>query len=336
MQQIKGPNLENLPKVGYYVSRDNKKEEFDKNESHIHRQDPLSGLRAGAHKFSNDILTYFPKGFQGSRNSDFYEFLSLGMFPYLTGSLTLIAAYCFGKKSFNAMDAHSASITAKNVAAGVGLYALGKWLSPKLSRTLIHASTGVDLDMTYINKVNELPELGEEKGKVRVQYPKVFDSVDFYRKDLIEKDGEINHNNVYHYSDKLARKMGYSEKLNDSKQITDPAIRQLKTRATAMENITKYIVAATGVLIGTQKAFENVKFTMPKSLASFGKQLMVIPNAIKEGTKQLWNGSKAGKALLIAAGALTILDWIIPTLGFKTRPNTIKSKLDPKKESEVC
>ncbi len=336
MQQVKSPNLENLSKTGYYVSKDDKKEHFDKNESHIHKQSPLNGLKAGAHKLSNDVFTYFPKGFQGSKNSDFYEFLSLGMFPYIAGSATMIAAYCFGKKSYNAQDAHKAVDVAKNVAAGVGLYAAGKWLSPKLSRTMIHASTGIDLDMYYINKVNELPEQGEEKGKVRIQYPKVFDSVDFYRRDLLDKEGEINHNDVYYYYDKAAKKMGYKEKLNDSKQAVDPAIRQLKVRATAMENISKYIVAACGVLIGWQAAFKNIKFEVPKSFDSFKHQLGVIPKALKDGTKQLWEGSKGGKALIIAAVAATALDWLIPTIGFKKRPDTIKTKIDPKKESEVC
>lgn len=336
MQQIQSPNLENLPNTGYYVSKDNRKEEFYKNESHIHKQSPLSGLKAGAHKLSNDIFTYFPKGFQGSKNSDFYEFLSLGMFPYIMGSLTMVASYCFGKKSYNLQDALKTTLTAKNVAAGAALYALGKWISPKLSRTLIHASTGANLDMIYINKVNELPEGNAQKGKVRIQYPKVFDSVDFYRKDLIEKQGELEENNMYAYYDKTAKKAGFKKKLNGPNQEMGARLRELKARATALENINKYVVAALGVVLGYQKAFTNIKFEIPKTFQSFKHQALMIPNAIKESLQDVWKDSKAGKALIIASLAVTLLDWLIPTLAFKSHPDTIKTKLDPKKESEVC
>lgn len=335
MQQIQGTKLDNMP-TGYYLSKREKDEQFCKDESHIYDQTPLADVQVAAHKLSNDVLTYFPKAFQGSKNSDFYEFLSLGLFPYITGGLTMIAAYCFGKKSFNNQDAHQAGMIAKNVAAGAGLYALGKYLSPKLSRTMIHASTTVNLDEYCLKKVNELPEKGQEKGEVRPQYPKWLDSVDFAWFQLKKKQGEMKHDNMYHYADKAVEKMGFKEKLNDSTQIADPAIRKLKTRATAMENITKYVVAATGVLIGWQQAFKDVSFEMPKSLKSFTHQLTVLPNAVKEGTKQLWKGSSWGKGMLIASAALTVLDWLVPSLAFKKRPDTIKTQLDPKKESEVC
>ena len=76
MQQVTSPSVDKLPKIGYYVSQDEKKEKFYQTESHIHKQNALSGIKAGAHKLTNDIFTYLPKGLQGSKNSDFYEFLS--------------------------------------------------------------------------------------------------------------------------------------------------------------------------------------------------------------------------------------------------------------------
>ena len=65
---IQRPIYESLPKTGYLVSKEEKKEKIYKNESHIHKQGPLSGVKAGAHRLYNDILTYFPKGFAGSKN----------------------------------------------------------------------------------------------------------------------------------------------------------------------------------------------------------------------------------------------------------------------------
>ena len=43
-----------------------------------------------------------------------------------------------------------------------------------------------------------------------------------------------------------------------------------------------------------------------------------------------------GKGLIIASGAMTILTWLIPTIGFKHNPNTVKTKVDTNKEQEVC
>ena len=76
MQQITSPSVENLSKVGYLVSNEEKKEKYYKNESHFHKQTLLTGLKADAHQLYNDVFTYFPKGFAGSKNSDFYEYLA--------------------------------------------------------------------------------------------------------------------------------------------------------------------------------------------------------------------------------------------------------------------
>ena len=343
MQRVMSPSVDNLPKTGYYVSHDEKKEKFYQTESHIHKQNALSGIKAGAHKLTNDIFTYFPKGFQGSKNSDFYEFLSLGMVPYIAGSATMIALYSAVNNKFNAADAFSAGKVAKKMGAGVVLYGIGKLLSQKIAHKGIKASTGIDLDMLYINKVNEFPEPGQEKGVVRTQYPGVFSSVDFYRKDLLAKDSELNHGNIYAYDDKIARKAGFKEQLNAPNQTIGPKIREVKARTTAMENISKYIMAATGVALGSQKAFENIKFSNPfKNPKAIIKTIASIGTALKDGAVQLWKGTDknaltkhGGKALVIASAASTLLTWLIPTIGFKTNPDTMKAKVDTNKEYEV-
>ena len=428
------PIIENLPRTGYYVSKEDKKEKIYKNESHIYKQGPLSGIKAGAHRFYNDILTYFPKGFAGSKNSDFYEYLSLGMIPYVIGSAMLIGLYSAANKNYNSQSAFAAGNVAKRMGAGVILYGIGKWLSKKISHKLIKGSTGVDLDMRYVNKVNELPENGNYKGITRIQYPGVFDSADFPRKDLIASDNELNYDNVYEYEDRIAKKAGFKDRLNAPNQTMWPKIRELKVRTTALENVSKYVMAATGVALGTQKAFEEYKifkhptvktpllsgtdfkgmdglkdlFTNIKTIGgnlahnvgltfkNIGstikdkfeaiKQFRPIESAknlakdIKEvlskrdsipfkqllkdiksqiskyssgkggllgvigrAFKQLWNGTDRnvitkhyGKALIIASVASTLLTWLIPTINFKRNPNTMKSKVDGKKDYEVC
>lgn len=350
MQQITSPSIDKLPKVGYWASKEEKKENIYKTESHIHRQGPLSGVKATAHKLTNDFLTYFPKGFSGSKNSDFYEFLSLGMVPYIVGSATLISLYNLSRGKMNTTDAEKAARPLRKMAAGVILYAVGKWISPKVSRLATRATTGVNLDMNYINKVNEVPENGNDKGLVRTQYPKVFDSVDFYRKDLLEQDGDLNHNNIYAYYDKIAKKAGFKEKLNAPNQTMGNKIRELKARSTALESISKYITAACGVAIGAQEAFAGTHFHTinPKKgdlkSATIGN-LKAFFDAFKKGVKTLWNGPEfatgalrkhAGKALILASIVSTLAAWLIPTKGFKTNPSTMKAQVDESKEFEVC
>lgn len=345
MQQITGPSVDKLPKVGYWVSKEEKKENFYKTESHIHKQGALSGVKAGAHKLTNNILTYFPKGFAGSKNSDFYEFLSLGMIPYIAGSATLIALYGLTRGKMNAMDASGAGKAFKNAAAGVLLYGVGKYLSPKLAHKGIKHSTGVDLDMLYINKVNELPENGQEQGLVRTQYPGVFSSVDFYRKDLLEKDSELNHGDIYAYNDKIAKKAGFKEKLNAPNQTMGNKIRELKARTTALENISKYIAAACGVALGAQKAFGDMHFhsIKEKGASAILGNAKTILHSLKEAAIQLWQGTNkniftkhAGKAMIIATVASTLATWLIPSKNFKTNPDTMKARVDESREFEVC
>jgi len=346
MQQVNSPSVDKLPKVGYFVSKEEQKEKFYQNETHIHKQNALSGIKAGAHKLTNDVFTYFPKGFQGSKNSDFYEYLSLGMVPYAIGSVMMYSLYKAANGFFKIADKTAADSAANIAGAGVILYGLGKLASRKLSRTLINASTGVNLDLLYLKKVNELPEPGQEKGLVRTQYPGVFDSVNFYRNDLLDKDSELNHNDIYHYYDEIAKKAGYKEQLHAPNQTMGPKIRELKARTTALENISKYIAAACGVALGAQKSFKDLKFknlTLKGFVGESASNIKSAVVALDKAFSQLWKGNDRnfltknfGKALMLGSVVSTLLTWLIPTIGFKTNPDTMKSKVDVKKEFEVC
>ena len=333
MQQVNGINVDKLPKTGYYVSKDENKEKFYETESHIYKQGPLTGVQVGAHRFVNNFLTYFPKGFKGSKNLDFYEFLSMGQVPYVLGSIGLIAMYGGANGAFKLSDKVHADKLAKRVGAGVALYAVMKWLSPKISRRLVNASTGVDLDLKAIVKKEELPEQGQDKGVMRVEYHGVYDSAEFPRTDLLAKDGELNHGNVYYHDDKITKKLGYKDHLNAANQIADTKRREVKVRETGLENFSKHIAAATGVAIGFQKSFEKINLKHPSSLLK----------SLQEGVQQLWKGNNrnmftknAGKAMIIASIASALATWLIPTKKFKEKPDTMKSKVDTNKEFEVC
>jgi len=348
MQQVNSIKVSNFPEKGYFSSKEEKKDRFYLNESHIYKQGPLAGIKATAHKLENDILTYFPKGFSGSKNSDFYEYLSLGMVPYLIGSFMMYKLR-FPDIFLKSADRTMAGIEANKFGAGILLYGIGKLLSKKIAHSLIHASTGVNLDMKYINRVNELPEPGQDRGLQRKQYPGVFDSVTFYRCDLLDKDSELNHDDTYWYYDKVAKKAGYKNRLNNPNQEIGPKLKQLKARTTALENISKYIVAATGVALGAQKSIGDIRFskvltkTKGFDIGALIGNAKGLANGLKGACRELWNGSDVntftknyGKALVIASGVSMLLTWLIPTIGFKTQHNTMNSKVNTKKEYEVC
>lgn len=334
MTRVSPAKFDNIPPNTYLVSKEEKKENFYKNESHIYKQGPFASINAGTHKFINDFITYFPKGFQGSKNSDFYEFLSLGMVPYFVGSIVMIALYGIVNKDIRIANQGASLANLKNVAAGTILYAFGKTIVPKISHTMIHAITGIPLDLKYINKVNELPEPGQSKGVVRKQYPGVYDSVQFYRTDLLAKDAELNHGDIYYHDDKIAKKAGFKDAHDAStNQIAGPKIRAVKARATALDNFAKYFAAACGVALGFQKAFSDFKVKEPKTWF----------NTIIEACKQLWKGhdrniftKHSGKAMVLLALLGTTLSWLIPVIGFKKNPETMKSKVNTEKEYEVC
>ena len=349
MSKVNSVNINDLPRIGYLSSKEEKKERFYENEAHIHKQGLFSGFKSTVHRLENDIFTYFPKGFAGSKNSDFYEYLSLGMVPYLIGSGVMYGLYKCANNAFKITDKSMADAVANKMGAGILLYGLGKMYSRKLSRSLIYASTGVNLDMKYLNRVNELPENGREKGLQRVQYPGVFDSVTFYRCDLLDKDSELNHDNAYWYYDKVAKRAGYKKPLNNPNQEISPKLKQLKARSCALENISKYIVAATGVALGSQKAFGDLKFskvfskTQKFNADALKGNVVGLGNAFVKSIKQLWQGTNInnitkhyGKALLAASGVATLLSWLVPTIGFKIKHDTMNSKVDTKKEYEVC
>ena len=350
MSKVNSVNIDSLPKIGYLSSDEEKRQRFYDEETHIHKQGLFEGLRTTAYRLENDIFTYFPKGFRGSKNSDFYEYLSLGMVPYLVGSGVMYGLYKCANNAFKLTDKTMADAVANKMGAGILLYGLGKMYSRKLAHGLIHASTGVNLDMKYLNRVVELPEPGQEIGQRRVQYPGVYDSVTFYRCDLLDKDSEINHNNnTYWYYDKIAKKAGYKKTLNNPNQEIGPKLKELKARTTALENISKYIVAATGVAVGSQKAFGDIKLQKVFSKTDKFNYKALLGNikgiAVKfiEANKQLWKGSNQnfitknyGKGLLIASVAATLLTWLIPTKAFKKMPETMNSKVNTNKEYEVC
>ena len=54
-----------------------------------------TGLKIQANKLKNAFTEYPKKGLKGSKNANFYQFLTMGTVPYLVGSATLIGVFNF-------------------------------------------------------------------------------------------------------------------------------------------------------------------------------------------------------------------------------------------------
>ena len=300
--QVDTAKLESIPKNSYLVVH----KDLD-NEDHIIKKRPTTGARIVADKFVNDVFSYAPKGMTGSKNSNFYEFLSLGLIPNLVGSASLILISNALNNKFGGRDSLFANMNGRKMAAGVVLYAAGKWLGNKIINKGVKATTGVDMEMPYKKIVHELPDYKGDPDTTSVEFHRVFESTDFPRWDLINKQGEHN-NNRYEYYDKMAKKMGYTQELNASDQVVQPKIKEVLVKSTAAKSISSFVWAALGVAIAAQKPFEEFmnfrqKPTFTQAVKELPKQVAVT---MKESVKSLAK-TKMGKGLMIGAAATSIL-----------------------------
>ena len=323
--QVDATKLENIPKNSYLVVH----KDLD-NEDHIIKKRPTTGARIVADKFVNDVFSYAPKGMTGSKNSNFYEFLSLGLIPNLIGSVSLVLISNALNNKFGGRDSMFANMNGRKMAAGVVLYAAGKWLGNKIINKGVKATTGVDMEMPYKKVVHELPDYKGDTDTTSVEFHRVFESVDFPRWDLINKQGEHN-NNRYEYYDKAAEKMGYEKQLNSPDQTTIPKIKEVQVKSTAAKAISPYLWAALGVAIASQDAFGNIFAKSSTDNSSFLKRIKSTAinagKTMKDSVKSLAK-TKMGKFLIGAAVLSSAFGIVNSTSGFKKEKENKDSSVD--------
>lgn len=221
---------------------------------HIIKNTPvITGVKTSTDKFLKATTTYTKKGLKGTPNGNFYEYLAMGTIPFVCGSGMLIALYNAFTKNGTIIN-KDAKGAGNKMAAAVVLYAVGKLFGQKLSEVGTKLATGIDMSMPYKANITEVPDFAGDVDLKAEEFHKVFESVDFPRWDLLEKQGAKN-GNRYEYYDGLAEKMGYDEKLAAPDQVVQPKIREVVTKARSTANIAKYLWAAIGVAIGNQDAF---------------------------------------------------------------------------------
>lgn len=268
-------------------------------------------------KLTNAATIYPAKGLSGNKNANFYEFLTMGTFPYLIGSLTLMGVSNFVNKHFDSFSKKGASINGGKMALGVLFYGLAKELSKPLVSLPVKKATGVDVNLPYAKVIYELPDFKEDTDITSIEYHKVFESVEFPRWDLLygdEAHGEKR--NIYY--DKIGKKLGLGDSLKDSDQEVKPRIKEIVTKANAVTSLSSYLWAGVGVALAFQQPWENffnvatLKFwdvkKFSKSISSFGKSFVDSAKELYTGGQNATKLNKiGGKALLFTALAVTVL-----------------------------
>jgi hypothetical protein len=236
-------------------------------------------------------MTEYPvKGLKGDVNSDFYEFLSMGIIPYLAGSAMFMAM-------FNLINKHltqKASLRGKKMGLGVVLYGIGKTLSNDLVTRPVAWSTGVDIELPYRNIYCTLPTKPGAEAEIdhKHQQRKVYDSIEFFRKDLIAKDPNYGKK----YYDGIARKLGMGENLNDSVTETTPIIQSIVASTKTAKSLSSYCWGAVGVCLAVQNCwadFFKAYSDRPKYIAKTGEGFFSkLGGKLANTGKNIWNLSK--------------------------------------------
>lgn len=287
-------------------------------------------LRIGVDKLTNAMTVYPAKGLKGSKNANFYEFLTMGTVPYLIGSGMLMAIFNYNKP-FMPFDKKAASTLGRRLALGVVFYAVAKSLSKMFITQPVKWMTGVDTEQPYAKVQYELPESIDDTDITSIEYHKVPESTEFIRWDLMygREDNAKTRNEPY---DKIAKKLGLGDNLNDSDQEAKPRIREIVIKSATAKNIVSYLWAAAGVGIAMQQSWDKffnvatLKFWNGKK---FAKSAVTFVKTLGESAKEFYKGTDtgmskyAGKCLLGAA----VLGTVIGVSNVMTSSNK-PSKLD--------
>jgi len=295
----------------------------------------------GIDKLTNAMTVYPVKGLKGSKNANFYEFLTMGTVPYLIGSAMLMGVFNAANKFFAPFARSKASAIGQKMALGVLFYGIAKSVSKSFISKPVQLMTGIDTERPYAKVIYELPDDIYDTDITSIEHHKVFESVEFPRWDLLYGDEAKGEKRNYRY-DKIAKKLGMGTDLKDSDQEVKPRIKEIIIKENLAKNISSYLWAATGVGLAFQKPWENYFKVMTfkfwkgkefgKSVKSFGKSLVQSAKAFYKG-----EGSgiekHAGK-ILLGAAVLSSVFGVINTMSSSLKPSKVDAADVIKKDSK--
>lgn len=330
------------------------------------KKHPIStAVKINSTKLINAFTKYPVKGFKGSKNANFYEFLTMGSVPYILGSAAMMAVFNGARGFFNTPAAASAAKLGNKMALGVLSYGVMKNVSKRFIETPVKIARGIDVNTPYEKVVYELPEEGNEDNLVEREYHKLFESVDFPRWDLMY-DNKFYGDERNSYFKKVGKKFGYDENsLDYSDQKMKDKIKETVVKTKLFSTLSSYLWAGVGVGVAMQKPWESMTFNpaqrlknlknyqqLAKAAKAQGKNIAKYDNFAKDFGKKLLESCKefvnnnnksvkyAGRALLGAAVGMTLIGNFFALHDFnkdkgsKTQAST--SLIDDSKEKVIC
>ncbi|MCQ2739441.1 MAG: hypothetical protein MJ237_04350 [bacterium] len=343
--------------VGFRSKKTVEKTQDSPNETRLLPDTASTHAKQQFQKTASAFIDYPIKGLKGDVNTNFYEFLSMGIIPYLTGSAMLMFVFNLANKYLKLFPKEKAQAYGGKMALGVVLYGLFKDLSKHLVTKPVKAATGVNIDKPYENIVYQLPKGAGENANLEVlhQQRTVYDSNEFYRKDLLDKE----------YFDKVAKKLGLGENLNDSVSETSPIIQNIVSTTNTAKSISTYLFAMLGIALATQDSwlefFSSItgrnKYVSSNNgfISNMGGKLKNMWHNSVNITKsffhsfgkaccELWKGKPqytgfmrhAGKYFILGTGLVTTMLTSNAIIKAKRMAkNTNKETIDKSKESTV-
>lgn len=341
-----------------FAAKDSDKDEQAVEGSRILPNNAKTRLRQNTQKIENAFVYYPIRGLKGDVNSNFYEFLTMGIVPYLAGSAMFMLVFNAANKHLNLFEKEKASVYGKKMALGVVLYGILKNLSKNLVTKPVKYATGVDTELPYQNIVYALPTEAGAKANIDIQYQqrKVYDSKEFFRKDLLSKE----------YFDTIASRLGMGKNLNDSESEVTPIIQNIVATTATAKSLSSYGWAAVGVGLAMQDCwidfFNSIsgrqKYVFNKNIGFLKNALGKINNIVKNTLKisdsfiksffksisQMWKGKdsysgfmKHSGKLLISAVALSTGVLTLNTIirAKKMASNNNKETIDRSKQTTV-
>lgn len=303
--------------------------------------------RIALDKFTKAFTIYPAKGLKGSKNSNFYEFLTMGTVPYVIGSIMLMSIFNSANKHYLPTQRSNAAKLGSKMALGVVLYCVFKELSKFLITQPVKWKTGIDTELPYAKVNYLLQESPDDYNLTSIEYHKVGESVDFPRWDQLYGNPKKGEKLNFRY-DKIAEKNGLGTDLNDSDQEVKPMYKEVLVKSKLAKSFTSFMWAATAVCLAFQKPWERyfnvatLKFWKPKE---FAHSLSVLGRSFVDSVKELYKGSPesfsklerhSGKVLLGASTLVTLLS-LLNTLHITKKPSktTAEDVMDKNKESVV-
>ena len=196
------------------------------------------------------------------------------------------------------------------------MYGLFKNISKNLLTKPVKAATGVNINKPYENIVYQMPKGANDKADLEVlhQHRSVFDSKEFYRKDLLDKE----------YFENVAKKLKLGTDLNDPVSETSPIIQNIISTTKTATSLASYCFAGLGVAIAAQDSWMDFfnsfpnrsKFVKNKDagfvknvgnyLKNAGKNTLDITKtffkSFGKSFKELWKGKPGTKGYMKHAG----------------------------------